>query len=278
MSETKNDDYEHVSHGNHVPRQLTTITLTPEQFESLYLQPRASAGAQNRLVGKVGNPTPLGISAFLLAHMPLSMDLMGFQGAAPASGTAMLGSFYACAGVGLYLACIMEWLIGNTFPSVVFGTFGGFWTAYGIIIQPSFGVAASFAPAEAASNSVTAAAAGAATRQYNSGLGLYFVVWGILCAIYFIASLRTNIPFAGIFLFLVFAFEFIAAGYFHTGTGHTSDAARDFKVGGAFAFVVALLGVWIDTSLLCAAVGMPFTIPVFDLSHLGRRKNEDKEA
>ncbi|OCB84317.1 hypothetical protein A7U60_g8997 [Sanghuangporus baumii] len=214
------------------------------------------------------------------------MVLMGFQGATPASGTAMLGSFYACAGVGLYLACIMEWLIGNTFPSVVFGTFGGFWTAYGIIIQPSFGVAASFAPAEAASNSITAAAAGAATRQYNSGLGLYFAVWGILCAIYFIASLRTNIPFAGIFLFLVFAFEFIAAGYFHTGTGHTSDAAREFKIGGAFAFVVALVSqVIIHLPSLCPCVGSSDSEALHLHSSVSgsihpfcRRKSEDKEA
>lgn len=32
-----------------------------------------------------------GVSAFLLAHMPLAMDLLGFQGATPMSGTAMLG-------------------------------------------------------------------------------------------------------------------------------------------------------------------------------------------
>lgn len=32
-----------------------------------------------------------GVSAFLLAHMPLAMDLLNFQGATAASGTAMLG-------------------------------------------------------------------------------------------------------------------------------------------------------------------------------------------
>lgn len=43
----------------------------------------------------VDNELPLvaysGVSAFLLAHMPLAMDLLGFQGATPMSGTAMLG-------------------------------------------------------------------------------------------------------------------------------------------------------------------------------------------
>lgn len=32
-----------------------------------------------------------GVSAFLLAHMPLAMDLLNFQGATAASSTAMLG-------------------------------------------------------------------------------------------------------------------------------------------------------------------------------------------
>ena len=32
-----------------------------------------------------------GVSAFLLAHMPLAMDLLGFQGATSNSGNAMLG-------------------------------------------------------------------------------------------------------------------------------------------------------------------------------------------
>ena len=35
-----------------------------------------------------------------------------------------LKAFYGCAGIGLYLASIMEWILGNTFPAVVFGTFG----------------------------------------------------------------------------------------------------------------------------------------------------------
>jgi len=213
-----------------------------------------------------GNPTPLGISSFLLAHMPLSMDLMNFQGATAASSTAMLGAFYACAGIGLYIACIMEWIVGNTFPSVVFGTFGGFWISYGFIVQPTLDLAASFSPAANSTNGITAAIAGAASRQYNSGLALYFAVWGIMCVIYFIAALRTNVPFALIFLSLIFAFELISAAYFHTGQGNTAMATMEFKIAGGFAFITALSGMWVNISLLLASVGYPFSVPVIDLS------------
>jgi len=267
MSDQKHE-IDHISHNgdqNGIKRQLTTVTLTPEQFESLYLTPR-DPNVRGGFEGRVGNPTPLGVSAFLLAHMPLAMDLLNFQGATAASSTAMLGSFYACAGIGLYLACIMEWIIGNTFPCVVFGTFGGFWISYGILVQPTFDLAASFAPATDASNGITAAAAGAATRQYNAGLGMYFAIWGILCVVYFIASLRTNVPFAIIFLSLIFAFEFISAAYFHTGQGNLAAATKEFKIAGGFAFVTALAGLYIDISLLLAAVQFPIKVPVLDLS------------
>jgi len=264
MSDTKLDT-DHVSH-NDAPRQLTTVTLTPEQFEAMYLTPKHPR-LQGDIANRVGNPTPLGVSAFLLAHMPLAMDLLNFQGAAAASGVAMLGSFYACAGIGLYLACIMEWIIGNTFPSVVFGTFGGFWIAYGIIVQPTMGLAASFAPANFNSTGgITATAAGAATREYNAGLGMYFAVWGILCVVYFIAALRTNVPFAIIFLSLVFAFEFISAAYFHTGQGNLTTAALEFRIAGGFALVTAIAGFYIDIVMLLAAVQFPVNLPAMDLS------------
>lgn len=68
---------------------------------------------------------------------------------------------------------------------------GGFWISYAILIQPSFGVAASFATAEQASSPITAIAAGSATKAYNDGVGFYFMVWGILCVVLFLASLRT---------------------------------------------------------------------------------------
>jgi len=195
------------------------------------------------------------------------MDLMGFRGATSASAVAMLGGFYACAGIGLYLACIMEWVMGNTFPSVVFGTFGGFWLSYAIINTPTMEIAASFAPASLNStNGVTATMAGLQSPSFNVGLGMYFLVWGIMCFIYFVASLRTNVPFVLVFLSLVFAFEMIAAGYFHSAQGNAAAAAMDFKVAGGFAFVTALAGFWIDFSLILASVGFPFTIPLIDLS------------
>jgi len=259
-------DLESGSDDHAIKRTLTTVTLSPEQFEMLYLQPR-DATRQYPYSKTFGNPTPLGITSFLLAHVPLSMDLLGFQGATSASSVAMLGGFYACAGIGLYIASIMEWILGNTFPCVAFGTFGGFWLSYAIINTPTMQIAASFAPAASdATNGVVATMAGQATPSFNIGLGMYFLVWGIICFFYTICALRTNVPFFLVFFTLVFAFEFIAAGYFHSAQGNVAMAAKDFKIAGGFAFVTSLAGFWIEASILLASVGYPFTIPLIDLS------------
>jgi len=253
------------SNSDDIRRTLTTVTLSPEQFEMLYLQPR-DARRSYPLAGTFGNPTPLGISSFLVAHVPLALDLLNLRGATAASSVAMLGAFYACAGIGLYLACIMEWIIGNTFPSVVFGTFGGFFISYAIINQPTMGIAASFAPAADATNGVTASLAGASTPAYNTGLAFYFVIWGVLTFSFFLASLRTNAVFVLLFIAITMVFELIAAGYFHASAGNLAAAAMDFKVAGGFALVSGLAGFYVNFSLLFASVGYPFVLPLYDLS------------
>jgi len=242
-----------------------TVTLSPEQFEMLYLQPR-EPGKDYPLERSFGNPTALGVSSFLFVHTPLAMDLLNFQGATSSSSTAMIGGFFACGGIGLYVACIMEWVMGNTFPCVVFGTYAGFWVSYAMLIQPSQGIAASFAPASDASNSISAAAAGMTTASYNLGLGMYFLIWGIFCFIYFLCALRVNVPFSVVFFTVTFAFEFIAAAYFQTAKGNIAAATLDYKLAGGFALVTALAGLYIDLSLILASVNHRLVVPLFDLS------------
>lgn len=60
MSDLKHD-IEHISHSagsDRDNRNLTTVTLTPEQFESLYMQPRNPLMNEG-LSRRFGNPTPL---------------------------------------------------------------------------------------------------------------------------------------------------------------------------------------------------------------------------
>jgi hypothetical protein len=58
---------------------VSSIALTPEHFERLYL------GPPNKVKGDLGktfgNPTPLGLAGLLIAITPLTCELMGWKGA-----------------------------------------------------------------------------------------------------------------------------------------------------------------------------------------------------
>lgn len=65
---------------------------------------------------------------------------MGWGGAGGGTGNASagIGTFYFLAAILLYAGGIGEWILGNTFPAVVFFTFGGFWGAFGATLTPFF--------------------------------------------------------------------------------------------------------------------------------------------
>lgn len=69
-------------------------------------------------------------------------------------------------GVLMFLSGILEWVLGNSFPSIVFYTFGTFWLSLGGTLNPSFGAYAFYAPVDA-----TSPAAGLATTGFNASLG-----------------------------------------------------------------------------------------------------------
>lgn len=79
-----------------------------------------------------------------------------------------------------------------------------------------------------------------------------------------LGSLRTNVTFVVLFFTLDVAFFLLAAGYFRIGEGR--DPTNILKAGGAFAFVTTLCGWWIMLALTLGSTGMPFSVPLGDLS------------
>lgn len=61
---------------------------------------------------------------------------------------------------------VLEWVLGNSFSSIVFCSFGGFWFSYGATLIPAFASYASYAPVDAKSG-----AAGLQTTGFNASLG-----------------------------------------------------------------------------------------------------------
>lgn len=159
----------------------------------------------------------------------------------------------------MYAGGIGEWLLGNTFPSVVFFTFGGFWSVFGATLTPFYNAIAGYGTD--------------AAGFYDSFA--FFLVWmAVLCFFYMIAALRTNVCLVGILFCFVLTFPLLAASYFYAGAGHMSASTNCRIAGGATGFIASMIGWWLWFSMILEAVDWPFSLPVGDLSHLIKGRSE----
>lgn len=69
-------------------------------------------------------------------------------------------------GVLMLISGVMEWILGNSFSSVVFTSYGCFYLTFGGMLHPAFAAFSSYAPADAKSP-----AEGMVTRGFNASLG-----------------------------------------------------------------------------------------------------------
>jgi succinate-acetate transporter protein len=112
-------------------------------------------------------------------------------------------------------------------------------------------------------------------------IAFFMVFMGVLCFVYLICSLRTNICFFVIFLTLVIAFGLLAGVYFNTSLGNAALANRLLVGAGASLFVTCLSGWWIFFAIILASVDFPFQLPVGDLSTMikgGSTRMKEKES
>ncbi|KAL1874885.1 hypothetical protein Daus18300_003426 [Diaporthe australafricana] len=247
------------------------VSISAELFEKLYLAPKTDVSGQLRRT--FGNPTPIGLVGFLLALTPLSCDLMQWRGAA-SSGANGIPQFFFFGGLLQLTTGLLEFVLGNTFPSVVFCTYGAFFLSLGGTLNPSFAAFSSFAPAgQDASIGLTTQAfnAGFDLAHLRVGTGFFLVFMGVLSFIFFVCAFRTNVCFVIIFLTLVLTFAFLTVAYWLLAEDFTGNAstANDFVIaGGASAFVCCAAGWWILFAIVLESVDFPFQLPVGDLSRL----------
>lgn len=169
----------------------------------------------------------------------------------------------------MLLGGFLEFILGNTFPFVVFGSFGAFWVTFGMTLTPFYNAAIAYQPLEPE----TATSA----PQFNATFAFFMLYMGVLCLVYFIVSLRTNLVFALIFILLIPAFGCLAAVFWYGAQGVTKTDLQ--TTAGALTFVVCLLGWYLFLVQLLAAVDFPLNLPVGDLSRFIKGASERaKEA
>ncbi|KAI9873859.1 MAG: hypothetical protein M1830_010515 [Pleopsidium flavum] len=236
-----------------------SISISPELFEKIYLSPQNSVKGDLRKT--FGNPTPLALLGFLLSLSPLSCDLMGWRGAG-GNGAAGTGTYFFMGGVLMIIGGVLEFFLGNTFPFVVFCSFGGFWLTFGATLTPFYNAYGAYSP------DPNMPAEGLASPKFAASFGFFQVFMGLLCLVYLICALRTNIVFLVIFATLVVAFGLLAGTYWHLALGHAALAGKLQIAAGAVLFVTCMAGWWIFLAQMLAAVDFPLQVPVGDISHL----------
>ncbi|KAE8396345.1 Protein alcS [Aspergillus alliaceus] len=235
----------------------TSITLTTEQFEKLYLTPLRHH--QPALTKTFGNPTPLALGGFVVTTTPLSCCLMAWRGAG-GNGIAFTGPIIFLGGTLLVITSILEFILGNTFPCVVFGTIGAFWFAFGATQTPAFNAAAPYSP------STTNTMQGLQSPEFLNTYAFLFIAMAVLVTIYMICATRTNAVYVLIFASLIIVFVLLAAAYWRLADADTVTGNRLVVGAGAALFVASLLGFYLLVVQLFEALGFPITLPVGDLS------------
>ncbi|WPG99241.1 Hypothetical protein R9X50_00205200 [Acrodontium crateriforme] len=257
--------------GIHITRTETagSLNLSMEMFEKLYLAPA------NRVHGDLrktfANPTPLPILGFLLATSPLTAALMGWGGAG-GGGAATIGTYLFFGGLLQIIGAVMEWIIGNTFPFVVFGSFGAFWLAFAATLTPFYNAEGAFI-----ASATSAAETAAGVEEFQASLSFFLFYMGLLVFMYVICSLRTNLIFVFMFFFLDVGVFLLAGGYIKASKGDLETYEKLSKAAGAMIFVTCVCGWYLLFAQLLQSVDFPLDLPVFDLSKKFKGASERKK-
>lgn len=167
----------------------------------------------------------------------------------------------------MVLGGLLEFILGNTFPFVVFSSFGAFWLAFGATLTPYFNASIAYDPTNPAKAS--------SDPVFASTFGFFHVYMGVLCFVYLVVALRTNIVFVLIFATLVAAFGCLAEFFFSIGEGAVNVTMQ--HAAGGLTFVTSLLGWYLFFVQLLAAVDFPINLPVGDLSGIIKGASERAE-
>jgi len=160
----------------------------------------------------IANPAPLGLAAFALTTFVLSMFNAGLLGSG--GEPIVFGLALAYGGLAQLLAGMWEFRTGNTFGATAFCSYGAFWLSFWAFV-------------EFFESKVPAADAGHA-------VGLYLIAWGIFTTYMIVASLRTTMAIAAVFVLLAITFIVL-------GIGNAGQHSGIIKAGGWLGLATAVV-------------------------------------
>jgi uncharacterized protein len=170
---------------------------------------------------KIANPGPLGLSGFALTTFILSLVNAGILSSSHVG--IVIGLAVAYGGIAQFAAGMWEFRTGNTFGATAFTSFGAFWISFAVLLIGT-GITKDNAPD-------------------NMAVGYYLLAWGIFTALMMLASFRTNLATAAVFVLLAATFIVLAIGKFQDSTNITGIGGYLGLATAVVAWYTALAGV-----------------------------------
>ncbi|EME38267.1 hypothetical protein DOTSEDRAFT_181338 [Dothistroma septosporum NZE10] len=262
-----------------------SISISPEQFERLYLQPLSQVKGDLRKT--FGNPTPLALAGLVMTMLPLSCQLMGWRGSGKL-GSATIGVYYFLGGPALWIAAILEFFLGNTFTFVVFFIYGGLDFGWGASLHPFYNGAGAYAadglygsglkePSFWASlgNPITAFC------PLTAGIITFVFMIGAtrINFAFMIGATRINFAFMMVFFTVGCGFLMLSGAFWEQGLGDAVLFDRLCQGGGGSWFATSLIATYLLFIQIMDAVGFKLPLPVGDLTGFWiKRENRNKSS
>ena len=241
------------THGMDLERLNTIATLLGPSGGELAVEPRRRS--KNPL-----NPSPLGLCAFALTTMVLS--LVNVRARHVEGNAIVVGLAFGYGGLVQIIAGIFEGVVGNSFAFTALTSYGGFWLSFGFLIYSKLGIEAAYTM----------------ESELGAAVGIYLICWAIFTTLLLLCTLKSTIAFFLLFFTLDMAFILLAIGFFRIANDNFVPL---IKAGGYFgimaaslAFYNALAGLVEKHNSFFAIPTMPF--PWSEAGRAGRSSHHDK--
>jgi succinate-acetate transporter protein len=191
--------------------------------------------------GTIADPAPLGLAAFAMTTLILSLSNTNIWGAGLDSAVALA---LAYGGGAQLLAGMWEFKRNNTFGATAFTSFGAFWIAFWYLAEHILPTAKA--------------------TDVPVILGTFLLGWCVFTFYMVLPSLRVSGAVALVFVLLTTTFVFLTIGAFHNevGTGMT-------KVGGWFGVATAAAAWYASFAGVTNSTFKRVVLPTFPLADRG---------
>jgi len=195
-----------------------------------------------RQPSRLANPGALGLFSF--ASTTFVLSLYNVQTRGVRAPNVVVGMALFTGGLVQLLAGMWEYPRGNTFGATAFSSYGAFWMSYATILIPSSGILDAYADNP---------------DELSNALGIFLITWFIFTVLLMFGTIRRNIAFNVLLVFLALAFLLLACGEWSAKTTVT-------KAGGVFGLMAAIVAYYCAVSELIIREESYFMVPLGNIA------------